>query len=123
MPARDAGRAADSGKPVVAEPAPASLSKTPELLSKTGLFVDMESQELGAGVEAYQPKYALWSDGADKRRWVRLPPGTSIDTSDMDYWKFPPGTKIWKEFAKDGKVLETRYMAKYGTDGMDWMYL
>jgi mono/diheme cytochrome c family protein len=83
----------------------------------------MATQELGAGVEAYKPKYALWSDGADKRRWFRLPPGTTIDTADMDYWKFPPGTKIWKEFSKDGKVLETRYMAKYGADGMDWVYV
>lgn len=122
-PTRDAGPSADSGKPALPEPTPASLAKPPEQLSKTGLFADMKSQALGAGVEAYEPKYALWSDGADKRRWLRLPPGSTIDTSDMDYWKFPEGTKIWKEFSKDGKVLETRYMAKYGPDGMDWVYL
>ena len=29
-----------------------------------------------AGVLAFSPQYPLWSDGAPKRRWIRLPPGT-----------------------------------------------
>ena len=30
------------------------------------------------------PQYPLWSDGAAKRRWIRLPPGTAIDASRPD---------------------------------------
>lgn len=123
MIAEDVGASADGGEQASLPPTPESLAKAPKLLSKTGLFADMTTREVGAGVQPYEPKYALWSDGAEKRRWVRFPAGTPIDTSDMDYWKFPPGTEIWKEFAKDGQVLETRYMAKYGADGMDWVYL
>lgn len=102
---------------------PEDLSVAPDLLSETGLFSDTPSQQLGDGVQAYAPKYKLWSDNAEKRRWVRLPPGAQIDTSDMDHWRYPIGTKIWKEFAKDGQLLETRYMAKYGPDGMDWVFM
>ena len=41
-------------------------------------------------------------DRAAKRRWIQLPEGATIDTSDMDYWQFPVGTKLWKEFVRDG---------------------
>src|SRR5262249_24235098 len=41
--------------------------------------------------------------------------GQRIDTSDMDHWSFPVGTKFWKEFAKpDGTPLETRLIVKTG---------
>ena len=40
------------------------------------------------------PAYELWSDGALKRRWIRLPPDGRIDTSDMDSWVFPIGTQF-----------------------------
>jgi hypothetical protein len=41
-----------------------------------------------------------------------LPAGSQIDTSDMDVWKFPAGTKAWKEFRFDGKLVETRLFWK-----------
>ena len=52
---------------------------------------------------AYAPKFQLWSDSATKKRWIYLPPGSQIDTSDMDFWKFPVGTKVWKEFSAVGR--------------------
>ena len=60
---------------------------------------------------AYTPQYPLWSDGATKRRWIRLPPGAAIDASDPDAWVFPIGTQIWKEFSF-GRRVETRYMER-----------
>ena len=50
-------------------------------------------------VVAFSPQYPLWSDGAAKRRWIRLPAGTAIDAAKPDAWEFPPGTQLWKEFA------------------------
>ena len=63
-------------------------------------------------VMAYTPGVTLWSDGAEKHRYLYLPPGSTIDTSDMDAWKFPVGTKAWKEFVVDGTLVETRLFAK-----------
>jgi len=71
-------------------------------------------------VRSYAPQYPLWSDGADKRRWLVLPPGASIDASQPDAWVFPPGTKLWKEFSHEGRRVETRYIER-GTDGR-WRY-
>lgn len=86
-------------------------TKLPCLLSETGLYAaDMKT--LGDSVHPYEPQFELWSDDAEKKRWIWLPSGTKIDTSDMDYWKFPVGTKLWKEFSRDGTRVETRLIQK-----------
>src|SRR5437016_2932757 len=59
------------------------------LLSKAGLYSDPASKTLASDLVYFAPTHVLWSDGAHKRRWIRLPPGTRIDTSDMDHW-VPP---------------------------------
>lgn len=69
--------------------------------------------------ELFSPQYPLWTDGAEKRRWIALP-DEPIDGSDPDAWDFPTGTRLWKEFAFAGTVVETRYMERL-PDG-DWRY-
>ena len=68
---------------------------------------------------AFSPQYPLWSDGAHKRRWIHLPPGTAIDASRPDAWEFPPGTRLWKEFSLD-RPIETRFIERL-QDGT-WRY-
>jgi len=96
------------------------LDVLPPVLSQTGLFADIRAQAFGANVQFYQPSYELWSDDAAKRRWVLLPPNSQIDSANMDVWGYPIGTKIWKEFARDGRAIETRYMVKHGPYPADW---
>jgi hypothetical protein len=78
----------------------------------TGLYSNWPLRTISPDVESYTPGIPLWSDGALKSRWVYLPPGTSIDTSDMDEWTFPVGTKLWKQFIVDGQLVETRLLWK-----------
>jgi hypothetical protein len=87
----------------------------PMHLSETGLYAEGSVSELAEGVMAYAPRYELWSDGADKQRWLLLPEGETIDTSDIDAFVFPVGTKAWKEFSHDGVKLETRLLWKTST--------
>jgi hypothetical protein len=94
---------------------------SPARLSESGLYKDIKSGTLADGVRAYRPQYELWSDGASKKRWLLLPPGTRIDTTDMDGWKFPVGTRVWKEFTRDGVRIETRLLKKIGAGARDWM--
>jgi hypothetical protein len=84
----------------------------PMSLAETGLYRAGSTVDLADGVIEYAPSYVLWSDGAEKRRWLFLPPGTAIDTSAMDDWQFPVGTKAWKQFTRDGKKIETRLLWK-----------
>jgi hypothetical protein len=41
-----------------------------------------------------------------------LPPGQSIDTTNVNEWDFPVGTKLWKEFGFGGRKAETRFLWK-----------
>jgi hypothetical protein len=82
----------------------------PELLSETGLF-EAGSRSVRKEVLSYTPQYPLWSDGAAKRRWMYLPPGTSIDATRPEAWEFPPGTRLWKEFGHGGPI-ETRLIER-----------
>jgi hypothetical protein len=107
---RPALRVAATARMVGGCEAPRSNEALPERLSETGL----------EAAEPYAPRFELWSDGAEKRRFIALPPGASIDTRDPDAWQFPEGTKIWKEFARDGKKLETRVLWKTGAGAEDW---
>lgn len=89
----------------------------PALLSQTGLFMrgtlDVTSEHL-----AYSPQYPLWTDGARKHRWVRVPRGATIDASDPDVFGFPVGTTFFKEFRFERRV-ETRVMRR---DATGWSY-
>jgi hypothetical protein len=110
-------------RPFAPPPSCSDLSDLPERLECTGLYADMQRRELACGVRAYTPAYALWSDGLDKRRWVLLPPGETIDANDPDEWLFPVGTRFWKEFSRPGsdgrEPLETRFLYK---SERGWLY-
>jgi len=88
------------------------LAGEPTELRCTGLYADWNTRTIASNVTEYDPGLHLWSDGAAKTRWIYLPPGTTIDTSDMDEWTFPAGTKFWKQFIVDGVLIETRMLHK-----------
>jgi hypothetical protein len=106
----------------------ALLTTAPATLDLTGLYTSGSAlpDDVAPYVREFAPRYPLWSDGATKRRWVYLPPCTQIDTSDMDHWVFPVGTRFWKEFtvtAVGGDVrVETRFIHRFGPGESDWLF-
>jgi len=106
-------------KSVSAVPQPATANPPPRL-QETGLYVSFDTLQVDPAHLAFAPQYPLWSDGAAKRRWISLPPGTAIDGSDPDAWIFPVGTRFWKEFSFKGQRVETRYLERQA-DGQ-WLY-
>jgi cytochrome c553 len=91
-------------------------AQAPARLSETGLYVNGCTSAVDARNRAYSPQYPLWSDGAKKARWVFLPAGSAIDTSDPGRWNFPVGTRFWKEFSFNGRKVETRFLWKASAD-------
>jgi len=89
---------------------------TPMTLMATGLCLDAACTMIDPANKEYSVQYPLYSDGSLKRRWVYLPPATTIDTTNMNHWVFPVGTKIWKEFSVTTTRVETRYMTKVMAD-------
>ena len=90
----------------------------PKTLSCTGLYgaagTGPAEKTVHPANREFAPGSELWTDGAEKLRWISLPEGTQIDTSNPNAWVFPNGTKVWKEFKFNGKRAETRLMFKSG---------
>lgn len=99
---------------------PASRFTLPNRISELGVYSDLRAGTVADGARPYRPSFALWSDGASKRRWIRLPAGATIDTADMNSWRFPVGTELWKEFSVDGKRIETRVLRKVNPSDDGW---
>ena len=95
-------------------------SAPPRLLSETGLYAGRDTTKIDPRNRPFSPQYPLWSDGAEKSRWIRLPDGATIDASNVDRWDFPEGTRFWKEFRFNGRKVETRFLRKNG-DG-SWSF-
>ncbi len=77
-------------------------------ISERGIYRDLAGRVIADGFELYTPAHSLWSDGAQKRRFLALPAGGRVDETDRAHWRFPPGTRLVKEFERDGVPCETR---------------
>jgi hypothetical protein len=113
----DASENLDSGIALDAGDCGVGASGEATDLRCAGLYSDWATKTIAPGIVQYAPGLQLWSDGATKTRWIQLPPGQKIDTSNMDEWTFPVGTKFWKEFrmpSGDGGTvrIETRLIWK-----------
>lgn len=86
----------------------------PSVLSEYGFFQDGRAQEPAARVYPYALNTPLWSDGADKLRFVYLPDGTRMEADGEGLFKFPVGAAIIKTFAfgegVDRRLIETRVL-------------
>jgi cytochrome c553 len=100
------------------EAASESLATAPPTLMETGLYAS--PGVIDPRNRPFSPQYPLWTDGANKRRWIRFPEGSKVDASDVHEWTFPTGTKVWKEFSFGGRKVETRLLWKTGADA--WVF-
>lgn len=92
------------------EPAPIDAPTFPERLSETGAFTSAAALEAETGLVPYEIQAPLWSDGAEKRRWLSLPPGSTLGYSEQEPYEVPAGTVFIKHFevALDERAPEQR---------------
>ena len=89
-----------------------SVPQPPARLEETGLYAPGQPHVVDPRNRPFSPQYPLWSDGAEKARWVYLPEGSTIDVDEDGGWRFPVGTRFWKEFSFGGRKVETRLLWK-----------
>lgn len=86
----------------------------PRSLSEFGFFADGARQVPAAGVTPYALNTPLWSDGAEKLRFIYLPEGTQLAADGEGLLKFPVGAAIIKTFAfgegANRRLIETRVL-------------
>jgi mono/diheme cytochrome c family protein len=91
----------------------------PARLADTGFYAEGRPGEINPRNRPFGPQYPLWTDGLEKRRWVFLPEGATIDAADEHAWDFPVGTRFWKEFSRGGRPVETRFSWRTASG---WVY-
>lgn len=89
-----------SGCSAPLRPVPAPGTTTPlARLSELGLFEgELAAQRPRAGVVAYDVNASLYAGGANKQRFIVLPPGAKSAVSE-DRWQVPLGTYFVKTFS------------------------
>jgi uncharacterized repeat protein (TIGR03806 family) len=89
----------------------------PARLSETGCVDPRDATRPAAGLIPYDVNVELWSDGAEKRRWLALPTGARIHINDDGDWDLPIGTVLVKEFRIGGQRIETRLLVRHDDGG------
>ncbi|MFN9374063.1 MAG: PQQ-dependent sugar dehydrogenase [Planctomycetaceae bacterium] len=111
-------------------PSQVSPENFPRKLSETGLFTDVARHQLHPGVIPYSVNSPLWSDGADKARFLALPHDATIEFTESGAWKFPEGSVLVKSFSlptagAEGPVhrwVETRVMVIQQNEWVGYSY-
>lgn len=109
----------ESSSPFLNLPASAAESaESPSWLSDTGAFAALAGLEVAPGVLPYSVQSPLWSDGAEKQRWIAVPGQGPVGFSEGGAWTFPEGTVLIKQFdmvldertPELARRLETRFL-------------
>jgi len=107
-------------RPLVPIAPPGSVTPV-EHLSELGIFEGEPAKQVPrAGFVPYEVNASLYADGARKRRFVYVPPGTQIQTQ-LDRWQLPVGSYLVKTFsfprdlrnpALGDRLIETRFLVR-----------
>jgi uncharacterized repeat protein (TIGR03806 family) len=86
----------------------------PRTLEEYGFFIDAPGQIPTLGVVPYQLNVPLYSDGAEKLRFVYVPKGTRLSADGEGLLQFPVGSALIKTFAfgegDERRLIETRVL-------------
>jgi glucose/arabinose dehydrogenase/mono/diheme cytochrome c family protein len=108
------------------EPAPKETTPAapfPTRLSETGLFVSVRGHQVQPALIPYSVNAPLWSDGADKERFIALPGTSQIDFTTARGWNFVDGAVLVKTFALQGRRIETRLLTRQQGQWYGYSYL
>ena len=103
----------------------------PRRLSETGLFRSVKGHEVEPALVPYSVNAPLWSDGAEKVRYIAIPgEAPKIEIASNRGWKFPDETVLVKSFALEfaegdattKRWIETRLMTKQQNEWIGYSY-
>src|SRR5262245_55290727 len=117
---------------IVKSPPLAETRPFPRKLSETGLFASTKVNQPAKGLIPYSVNAPLWSDGAEKERFLALPGDSQIEFDKVVYphgptysdlgWRFPDGAVLVKTFSLGKRRLETRILQHRKMPGNDDEY-
>jgi Glucose/sorbosone dehydrogenases len=102
---------------LVPDPGAMGEEGIPAVLSETGCVERTQPRKAVSGAIPYSVISPLWSDGAEKHRWLALPDGQRATIQADGDFQFPIGTVLMKEFALAGRPVETRLLKRHTNGG------
>jgi uncharacterized repeat protein (TIGR03806 family) len=94
-----------------------SAAPPADKLSLTGCVDPSDPKKPAGGLIPYGVNSPLWSDGAEKDRFLALPDGAKIKVGTNGDWDLPIGTVLMKTFKLGGKRIETRLFVRHDDGG------
>ncbi|MCB9707819.1 MAG: hypothetical protein H6714_03365 [Myxococcales bacterium] len=90
----------------------------PAMISASKCFLSTNDHELTPDAVPYSVNSALWTDGAEKHRYMVIPLEGQVQIDAKGIWQFPVGSLLIKEFGflfddsdeSSRRVVETRFM-------------
>jgi uncharacterized repeat protein (TIGR03806 family) len=105
---------------------PAGDSQPAQLLSQTGCVDEQNPTQPAEGLIPYEVISPLWSDNADKQRFMALPDGETVNLDEQGDFIFPAGTVLMKHFLLNGRLVETRLLMhhadRWAGYSYEWQY-
>jgi uncharacterized repeat protein (TIGR03806 family) len=92
---------------------PPTQDNFPQVLSATGCVDPVDPTKPAAGLIPYAINSPLWSDGAEKERYLGIPDGATITINADQDWDLPIGSVAMKTFSVGGKRVETRLFMRH----------
>lgn len=96
------------------------------VLSETGCVDPNNPTRPASGLIPYDIISPLWSDNAEKHRFIALPNNTTIAVDPDGNFDFPVGTVLMKNFSLNDVLLETRLLMRHangwGGYSYEWQY-
>jgi uncharacterized repeat protein (TIGR03806 family) len=104
--------AARASEPVAAPVNDRAVTRglSPQTLAEFGFFSDAAMQKPAPGVTPYRLNTPLWSDGAEKLRFVYVPAGMHALANGDGLLNLPVGSALIKTFKLEGRLIETRVL-------------
>ena len=103
--------------------------RPPKQLSAFGFFADATAQIPAEGLLPFAPATPLFTDFAEKRRFVYVPEGKAAEYHAEESFRFPVGSALVKTFAypddsADGlHLVETRVLLHQESGWQAWAYV
>ncbi|PVV05817.1 MAG: hypothetical protein B6D77_17795 [gamma proteobacterium symbiont of Ctena orbiculata] len=89
----------------------------PTMLSSWGCFRSDDVESFSDNVVPYNMNALLWTDFADKERFMAIPDGSTISIDTEGRFAFPPGSVLGKHFRLNGELIETRLLMRHANSG------
>ncbi|MFT6160677.1 MAG: hypothetical protein ACJA00_003270, partial [Myxococcota bacterium] len=100
------------------------IGDAPSTLSRTGCVTLDDASMPAAGFVPYSIISPLWSDNAEKDRYIAMPEGTTATFDERGDILFPTGTVLGKWFTVEDQLVEIRLYANgtNGWEGASWRW-